>query len=325
MSPDGEYNQLNLATLYNPETNMYLIDEMNLQIVGSTRDIINKKAYVPIANNAVLFGNPKYDLDAEQYNNQLSAFHEEHAHQEEPELTTMLDESDYASKVERSMIDSLSRSGISKLPGTEKEVKNISKMLSNNNWHTRIYTGNTALEEVVKAQKSPRILHIATHGVFLKDVEKEESHFGMETKKLVENPLLKSMLIFAGAENTLNKTVPNNSETDDGLLTAYETMNLNLDNTELVVLSACETGLGDVQNGEGVYGLQRAFYVAGARTLIMSLWTVNDQTTQELMTTFYEEWLSGKTKREAFIEAQQKLKKIYKYPYYWGAFVMVGE
>jgi CHAT domain-containing protein len=102
-------------------------------------------------------------------------------------------------------------------------------------------------------------------------------------------------------------------------------MNLNLDKTELVVLSACETGLGEIQNGEGVFGLRRAFQQAGARTVLMSLWRVNDEATQELMTRFYRNWITGITKREAFIQAQKEVKDIFPAPYYWGAFVMVGE
>jgi CHAT domain-containing protein len=143
------------------------------------------------------------------------------------------------------------------------------------------------------------------------------------------------MLLFSGAENTIeskvklanNEVLLNRSVTDDGILTAFEAMNLNLDNTDLVVLSACETGLGDIKTGEGIYGLQRSFLVSGAKTIIMSLWSVSDDATQELMTKFYKKWISGKSKREAFKEAQLELKlnERFAYPYYWGAFVMVGE
>jgi CHAT domain-containing protein len=102
-------------------------------------------------------------------------------------------------------------------------------------------------------------------------------------------------------------------------------MNLNLDKTELVVLSACETGLGEIKNGEGVYGLQRALKIAGANTIIISLWTVNDKATQLLMTTFYDNWMKTGNKREAFKSAQNVLRQEFPAHYYWGPLIMVGE
>ena len=210
------------------------------------------------------------------------------------------------------------------LPGTKKEIETIKDLYVNEDLKYEMILSNDAVEEKLKAVKNPQTLHIATHGFFL---EQKEPEPGEEIDKYVENPLLRSGLILAGANSYLSKGHINNdsSLTDDGILTAYEAMNLNLDKTDLVVLSACETGLGEITNGEGVYGLQRAFKVAGAESIIMSMWTVDDNATQELMTAFYEEWLKTGNKHLAFNKAQKRIKDKWKYPYYWGAFVMVGK
>ena len=133
---------------------------------------------------------------------------------------------------------------------------------------------------------------------------------------------LKSGLLLARAQNTLNGKQSENN--DNGILTAEEVKSLNLKDTELVVLSACETGLGDNLVGEGVIGLQRAFMIAGAKSVIMSLWSVSDEKTQELMILFYTNWIKNKmTKEEALHQAKLAMKKLYPEPYYWAGFVLL--
>jgi CHAT domain-containing protein len=136
--------------------------------------------------------------------------------------------------------------------------------------------------------------------------------------------MIRSGLILAGGNHAWKTGKPLRPDMEDGILTAYEISQMNLSNTELVVLSACETGLGDIEGNEGVYGLQRAFKIAGAKYLIMSLWQVPDFQTQELMTTFYKNWLEGKMSiPDAFRSAQGEMREKYQSPYFWAGFVLV--
>lgn len=140
--------------------------------------------------------------------------------------------------------------------------------------------------------------------------------------KLSDNPLNRSGLLFAGANNSWKGKPAEGLE--DGILTAYEASNVVLTNTKLVTLSACETGLGDIKGSEGVYGLQRAFKMAGAEYLLMSLWKVPDAETAEFMEHFYGKWFSGGTIEAAFQETQHYMKRRYPgTPYKWAAFVLI--
>lgn len=211
------------------------------------------------------------------------------------------------------------------LPGTRAEVQAIASVLKPAGYQLNILTESSANESRLKAVKSPEVLHIATHGYFLEDVESTGSAFGVHLENAHDNPLLRSGLMLAGAAKTVTgASSPNLESNDNGILTAYEAMNMSLEGTELIVLSACETGLGDVKAGEGVYGLQRAFLVAGADALIMSLWKVDDTATQQLMKNFYSNWVRLRNKQKAFKEAQIQLMTKYKDPFFWGAFVMMG-
>ncbi|MBI5326553.1 MAG: CHAT domain-containing protein [Ignavibacteriae bacterium] len=318
VSPDGVYNQINITTLMNPKTEHFLTDDLDIRVVSSTRDLVEGRGN-PLnppeskgENIVELFGDPLFNLDSTKHLVLANSIAENRTR-----------EFYYLSNT----LDSTTRGGIMPLPSTRTEIEQIANEFVKKGWKVNTHLGEKALEEVVKRVDNPKVLHIATHGKFLKnlDVKNDERMLGMETKRVTENPLLRSFLLLSGAENTLNDQKLDNQNADDGLLTAYEAMNLNLDNTDLVVLSACETGLGEIKNGEGVYGLQRAFRQAGAKSIIMSLWSVPDKETQELMTNFYSIWLNGKDKRTAFNEARNEMRDKYHFPYYWGGFVIIGE
>ena len=136
--------------------------------------------------------------------------------------------------------------------------------------------------------------------------------------------MIRSGLLLAGANHAWATGKPLREGMEDGILTAYEISQMNLSNTELVVLSACETGLGDIQGNEGVYGLQRAFKIAGAKYLVMSLWQVDDQATMKFMEVFYRKWLEGKMPiPEAFRATQAEMRERFLNPYLWAGFVLV--
>lgn len=215
---------------------------------------------------------------------------------------------------------------IPSLPGTKVEIEGISKVLKTSGYQINQVMAKDATEKSIKALNGPTLVHIATHGYFLQDAgDGEGSVFGVNAESASRNPLLRSGLILAGAGKSITGSGGTDiTSNDNGVLTAYEAMNLNLEGTNLVILSACETGLGDIKSGEGVYGLQRAFQVAGADALIMSLWKVDDAATQMLMTNFYNSWIKLGNKQKAFKQAQLQLMTKYKDPYYWGAFVMMG-
>lgn len=213
---------------------------------------------------------------------------------------------------------------VSQLPGTEKEINQIQFLLKQKGWDTKVYVEKTATEETIKELNNERIVQVATHGFYKPSEEVTlESELEGNEAQLAKNPLMRSGLLLKGAGDLLEKT-NFNYNMENGILTAYEAMNLNLDKTDLVVLSACETGLGQLEAGEGVHGLQRAFLVAGAKVLIMSMFKVDDQATQKLMLKFYQKWMNSGNLRQSFIDAKKELRTEYPEPIYWGAFMMIG-
>ncbi len=323
-SPDGAFNQISLYTLKNPETKKFIIDELEIRLLTNTKDLLAINTRDGEPGPSYLFGYPNYNMGImdEQIDSD-GGDEERRVRGSAVDVQELTRGGSFPRGLRGNLLRYVSTNNLlALLPGTQVEVRKIDSLYQGINKKTITYTDNEALEENIKKVRSPEVLHIATHGFFLENNTEDLE----DTDAYVENPLLRSGLILAGANSFIIAGQISDSLklSEDGILTAYEAMNLNLDNTDLVVLSACETGLGEVKNGEGVYGMQRAFQVAGANAIIMSMWTVDDAATQELMTNFYEAWLGGSSKHDAFITAQKKLKDKWEDPYYWGAFVMVG-
>lgn len=317
-APSGQLHRLQMNAIAIPNTNQTLADKYALVQLGSTRQLVVSAQSTPAtAQTAVLFGGLKYDLEK-------SAEIPDSAVQTRPA---------YDVAALRSALGGPGGSDWAYLPGTEKEMESVAQTLRKKKYFVQTLRGAEGSETTFKmlgkaGNPSPRVLHIATHGFFFPDpkdttrllrtLSDQEPVF-----KTSDNPLLRSGLVLAGANPAwAGGKTPEGQE--DGILTAYEISQMNLTGTELVVLSACETGLGDVDDSEGVYGLKRAFKIAGAKYLIMSLWQVPDKQTQELMSIFYKNWLNRKMDiPRAFAAAQQSMRKRYADPFYWAGFVLV--
>ncbi len=293
LSPDGVYNQINLESIPTGD-GQFVLDNSNIVLVSNTKDIFLKRLKedrVRESKIVAMFGNPTFYVDTQP-----------------------------GKKIDSDGLTRSSTDVISQLPGTEIEVNELRELMQENGWRADHFTETKADESTLKTIESPRVFHIATHGFFK---EEEDNGRGAATGRATQNPLLRSGLLLTGAGDILNRT-DYNFNINDGILTAYEAMNLNLDQTELVVLSACETGLGEVEAGEGVFGLQRSFLVAGAKTIIMSLFKVSDDATQKLMINFYNKWLETGDMRQSFVDAKKEIRAEYVDPIYWGPFVMIG-
>jgi CHAT domain-containing protein len=293
LSPDGVYHKLNVESFL-VEDETYVIDQMNVRVVTNTKDLLVAKK--------------KPEKRKKRKGNQP--------------LTTK----DALLLGDPTFYVKNSGDRVAPLPGTEVEISNIVDLLKNDTkfrWNLKIYTKKEAGENIIKEMTiAPNVIHIATHGFFDDSKKTEGSELNID-KELLNDPLRKSGILATGAGDLLS-TESGNYDSGEGIWTAYEAMSANLDNTELVILSACETGTGKVEAGEGVYGLQRALLVAGADAIIVSLFRVNDEVTQKLMVKFYRNWLASGDKRKAFNDAQKEIKTEYGTPNYWGVFNMIG-
>jgi CHAT domain-containing protein len=333
VSTDGVLNQVALGVVPDAAGHL-LMETYDLRLVSSTKDVLREKKALT-GHTAVVLGNPWFDLDEARQRVAVQAWRQT----AQGDQTAPASPATPGVPVPRAPQPAGLRSRdlrggtLKPLPGTQTEAETVSRLLEAQHWDVTLSTREQALEERVKGVQSPRVLHLATHGFF----EPDQEHTPQDLARVgeaarasgLEDPMLRSGLYLTGATRTLQGRTPA-ADLDDGVLTAYEATQLDLHGTELVVLSACETGLGESQNGEGVFGLRRALQEAGAETVLMSMWAVPDRETQELMTRFYQEWLGGKDVHEALRDAQRELRATVKarygrdVPAYWGAFVLVG-
>ena len=289
------------------------MEDFNIFRLSSTRELVTGKR-IRTGNSAVLYGGLDYYAKLDTLNRSLGT----------PNDTF----------VEHIDVKGLNiRGGRNRLPHTKEEVENIATELRKANWTCLLDTMSLGTEESFKSLSGmgTNTLHIATHGFYYTPEKANETGYKFlqldnQTASAEDQALTRSGLIMSGANLVLeHKELPDNIE--DGILTAKEIADVDLRGLDLVVLSACQTGLGDISQGEGVFGLQRGFKKAGANTILMSLWKVNDKATKTLMIQFYKNWLMGYSKRNALRLAQKHLRETeggkYNEPKYWAAFILL--
>ncbi len=320
LSPTGLLNKIAFDALVSSKDSI-LSNKYNIFYSSTTAAIINNTGLYPKdIKDVVLFGGIDYDLTPEEM--MLNA-----------KKIKQIQYNDNKQNNFNNSIDTLIRSvSWSYLEGSKLETEKIDQLVSHKNIGVQLYSGQQGSEEQFKALEldAPSVIHVSTHGFYFGDDKKSREYKAMIDDKVKfahsDNPLMRSGFILAGGNAAFQgKKIPKGVE--DGVLTAAEISQLNLFNTKLAVLSACQTGLGEVKGNEGVYGLQRAFKMAGVEYLLISLWEVPDFQTRELMSSFYENWFSGMNVQAAFKKAQNQLKtkyaKINGSAFAWAAFVLI--
>jgi tetratricopeptide (TPR) repeat protein/CHAT domain-containing protein len=317
---DGALNLVSFAGLPTPD-GKYLIEDHPIQYLSSGRDLIRLKDKSTPCHGLLAIGDPDFDaLPSARVSEIMVAQHGDTA------------SASYAMRNVRSGCGSLTDIKAEALPGTRTEVEQVATQWKRATIEPEIilYGPQASEDNVKKYGPGSRVMHLATHGYFLEGVC-QPSFFvptlGSDDSFVGENPLLLSGLLFAGAN--LHGVGADSANVDDGILSAYEVSGMDLTGSDLVVLSACETGLGEVKQGEGVYGLRRAFQLAGARTVISALWPVGDQATSEMMGTLY-----GDASRPLYERIRQmqldQVKRLRSagvpdHPFSWAAFIATGD
>ncbi len=320
LAPDGGMDMVSFAGLMD-DNGKYLVEDITIHYLSSGRDLMQLKEQAQPGKGLFALGDPDYDAaPATRLSLSTVGGADSSAHQSEG-----------SSRNVRAACAALRSITLSPLPGTKREVEQVARSWNAQDGPTTVYYGRSASEEKFK-QEAPgnRVIHLATHGYFLEaECQPTTSGRGYDPDAgyAGENPLLLSGLFLAGAN--LHGEGADEEGAEDGILTAEEVAAMDLDGTDLAVLSACETGLGEVKDGEGVYGLRRAFQMAGARTVISALWPVSDKVTAEMMSRIHQsdgENLA-ETMREiqlAKIDALRESKQA-DHPFNWGAFIALGD
>ena len=301
ISPDGQLSLIPFEALQD-EQGKYLIQRYAFSYFSSGRDLVRLQLYAGSTSAPVVFAN----IDYNQQENAIAA---------KPK-------SDDTRSFDNRRSTELANLSVKPLQATTQEAESIKAVFP----QTKIISDKLATETTIKQLSTPSILHLATHGFFLPNQEmKLLPNEDLQQSKILnlENPLLRSGIALAGFNNRSKAA----SSNDDGVLTALEMAGLNLRGTQLVVLSACETGLGDVKVGDGLYGLRRALVIAGSQSQLLSLWKVSDGGTKELMVKYYQKLKAGKGRHEALREVQLEFLSHpkYQHPFYWASFVPSGD
>lgn len=316
--PDGILNILPFNALVNPKDN-FLIQDIKLHILSSSRDMLPSD--LPEAKgDMIILAGPDYDSKKVVGDVQLAQVSQKRAAATQQAL--------------RGAGNGMRGLHFDPLPGAEKEGNLITETVKEKGQKNRIFTQNDAQEKLVQGLETPpRMIHVATHGFFLKPDDnlkkrllKLQRSADIQLPPPGDNPLLRAGLAFAGI-NANASFLGELDTVNDGVLTALEVLGLNLAGTQLAVLSACETGLGEIHEGEGVYGLRRAFIEAGVQSIVASLWEVSDAGTQNLMTKFYGRLMGGQPVYSAMRESQLEMLNSPEWgsPYIWSAFMLVGK
>jgi CHAT domain-containing protein/Flp pilus assembly protein TadD len=287
LSPDSALNLIPFEALVD-ENNQYLVENYQITYLTSGRDLLRQKEKFASQQPPLIIANPLYNQTGQKV-----ALN--------PNSTRSIN---------------LADSVFSPLDGTKAEAEAIKKLLPK----ATVLTQAQATENALKQVKKPNILHIATHGFFLESTKNKNESERNSPLQIDDNPLLRSGLVFAGVKVS-------KSAGDDGVLSALEATNLNLVGTKLVVLSACDTGNGDISTGEGVYGLRRALVIAGSESQLISLWKVSDKETKDLMIAYYQRLKKGEGRSEALRQTQLAMlkSKEQNHPFYWASFIPSGD